>query len=287
MEEFGKLNLTTPGTHECFIDAPTAKKILDEYNWKNRGKKSSKIGQYTRDMDGGRWVFNGDPIRFAVDQDERAGEVYLADGQNRMQAQVNSNTTQRWVVITGLIDAAQETIDRGANRTPSDMARLRGIPHASYVMAICARAWLYEDQHRLATGRIAASMSESFAYYERDPEGIQAAARKFHKVSLNVPVNPTTIMTSYYLAAKQSQEAADIFFEQKLVQGIGIGVNDPVGALRQRLTRMALLAGNRKAEPAEAMRYIITAWNHDRKGNKIQKLQRPASGWRDDLLVFI
>lgn len=288
MEEFHSLNLVLPGTHECFIDPTVAKEILDTYNWKNRGKKETKIESYTRDMKYGRWVFNGDPLRFSVNEDEeRKGEAYLSDGQNRLYAQVNSSTRQRWVIVTGLEDVAQETMDRGAGRTPGDMAKLRGIPNATSVMAICGRAWLFEDQHRVASGRVAGSLGELFAYYEADPERIQAAARKYNVTQPGIPVNPSVAMTCFYLASKVNQKDAESFFIDKLMHNIGLELNDPANALKLRLSNLSLATGGRKVDPSEAFRYIVVAWNHFRRGNKVTKIQKPREGWKDELLRFL
>lgn len=96
------------------ITPEEAKEILKNHNSKNyRKRKPNVINLYTKEITEGRWMFNGDTIRF-----DSNGE--LIDGQNRLEAIVKSNIPLEFIVVEGLDPECSQTIDIGYKRSAED-----------------------------------------------------------------------------------------------------------------------------------------------------------------------
>jgi hypothetical protein len=88
-------------------------------NLRNRRPKLAKIRQYARDMETSKWTACPAAIAFYEDN-------VLADGQNRLQAIINSQTEQDFLVIRGLTTADGQNIDMNTPRSATDVAHISG-----------------------------------------------------------------------------------------------------------------------------------------------------------------
>jgi len=107
------------------ITPARARQLIDG-NERNRAVKLKRVDTYSRNMQNGDWVENGDAIR--VDWNG-----VLLDGQHRLFACIQTNMAFRTLVVTNLDPKAMETIDRGAPRTASDDFRINGVKNAAKV----------------------------------------------------------------------------------------------------------------------------------------------------------
>lgn len=89
------------------------------HNTCNRKKKEGRIRQYARDMRLGQWTVDVGAIAFY-------DNGILADGQNRMQAVVDSGTAQDFLVVRGLAPEDGANIDSHTPRTAVDIAHIGG-----------------------------------------------------------------------------------------------------------------------------------------------------------------
>jgi hypothetical protein len=103
-------------------------------NTRNRHLRSTLVSQYASDMVAGRWKETHQGIAINCDGT-------LLDGQHRLAAIVQSNTTQRMLVATGVPSESQVamddhakraahdslTLDRGETVTATDVAVARGV----------------------------------------------------------------------------------------------------------------------------------------------------------------
>lgn len=275
MIPFDEIDLSKPTVTTTVIDATTAESILSKYNWHNRDFKPVKLEGFTRDMSEGRWLFNGDAIRFGED----AGAVFLADGQNRLKAQVLTGTTQKWVIVTGLDVEAQETMDRNSVRSIGDAARLRGHPHAVLLVAVAKRAWVYYRSGIVAMGRNTPTAPEVLSFIEKHSENLYAATDFAYSLPRSFLVIKSAIGAAYYLCNDIDSSLATVFFS-KLTRRTELVAGDPVVALLSRLENLrAANPTRRTVPPHEALRYLAVAWNHARKGRQVSRLQRPPDGW--------
>jgi hypothetical protein len=99
--------------------SPTrAEKILNK-NTCNRKLRSGVVERYAEDMRNEKWTECIDPIAFYED-----GEV--ADGQHRLYALIESQTTQTFIIAKGVPRNAGLNIDVGLIRNLVDNARISG-----------------------------------------------------------------------------------------------------------------------------------------------------------------
>lgn len=143
-----ELKFTTIGPEE-------ASKILDaqrtETNYRNL--KSPAVKLYEHDMKKGRWMFNGDPIRF-----DRDGN--LIDGQHRLEAVRKSGIPQTFVVIEGLDPECAQTIDIGYKRSVEDYLRRMSVMYMTGCAAIVKQS-LTLAKGNITTGNSSASQKIS------------------------------------------------------------------------------------------------------------------------------
>lgn len=103
------LETVTPKLAEAWINA----------NKSNRKLREGLVEKYTCDMRAGKWTQCPEPISFYADGD-------LADGQHRLFAIIESDTTQEFPIARGLSREAGLNINTGAGRTLIDNARISG-----------------------------------------------------------------------------------------------------------------------------------------------------------------
>lgn len=109
-----------------------------KFNIDNRTSATRIVSGYSRNIAEG--VFNdrqGDPIRFAL-----TGK--LLDGQQRLQGVVDADTPVHFVVVTGLPESAQETMDTGRRRTVADQLKIQGVRSPEVVSSSARLLWLWD-----------------------------------------------------------------------------------------------------------------------------------------------
>ena len=85
----------------------------------NRPLSHALVKAYATDMKNGDWALNGETIKISYDAD---GNVLVVDGQHRLHAVIEANTTIQSVVVVQVEDA--RFIDNGRGRTFKDSAQL-------------------------------------------------------------------------------------------------------------------------------------------------------------------
>ena len=92
------------------IEPSVAEMIIKHFNNRNVSPNQARINRYAYDMTQGKFVYNGDSIRFDKDG-------ILLDGQNRLMASVKSKCSFKVDVVVGLETSVFETIDQGRSKT--------------------------------------------------------------------------------------------------------------------------------------------------------------------------
>jgi hypothetical protein len=253
------------------VDPALAQDWLDKCNINNRKLRDGRTAAYARDMAAGQWDFNGDAVRFSVDN-------VLLDGQHRLEAIVESGTTQPLLVVDQLPAAAQDTMDAGAARTLADVLGLRGEEQAAMLAPVVRRLTLFE---RAITGggNWQPTKREMLEFVERHPGVRRAAEVSYLAKHARLPIASSVVGAAYFLCAQRDHGAAEEFFVEKLINSIGMDEGEPVLTLQRRLKTEN--AAGRQIDIEHGFRYVILAWNRFREGNKpLQKLQKPKGGWK-------
>ena len=101
------------------ITPEIAKTMLGE-NVNNRRISRDNVNLFAREIRNGEWRFNGEAIKFGKDG-------RLLDGQHRLLAVIAADKPLTTLVIRGLEDETQQTMDSGKTRTLGDVPPLRTI----------------------------------------------------------------------------------------------------------------------------------------------------------------
>ena len=103
-------------------------------NTHNRNLNKRVVDKYANDIKMGYWHFDGAPIRFAADGT-------LLDGQHRLHAIIQSNTALDMLVVRGLNNETQATMDIGSVRQASNFFQMNGVKNAT-IVASMARGYI-------------------------------------------------------------------------------------------------------------------------------------------------
>lgn len=225
----GKVKAIDVTEAESIITPEIAAAML-ERNTHNRPIKKRVLRQYTKAMIDGEWNQNGQIIGF-----NKSGE--LVDGQHRLMAVVKSGVSIPAVVVVGLSDSAQETMDVGAKRSFSDMLALRGEVNANTLAAAVRMIWAFDE---LGTPHVGGSNDQPsaqklFKKLDETPQ-IRDVVRKMKRSDFNTPFFSASVTAAFYVIfcrTNDEEDVSDFFF--KLATGAGLEAGSPIHMLRERL----------------------------------------------------
>ena len=98
-------------------------------NTHNRNLNKRVVDKYANDIKMGFWHFDGAPIRFAADGT-------LLDGQHRLHAIIKSNTALDILVVRGLGNETQATMDIGSVRQACNFLQMNGVRNATIIASM-------------------------------------------------------------------------------------------------------------------------------------------------------
>lgn len=241
------------------------------HNDHNRPMDFALVKTYARQMSApGEWRFVGDPIRVS-----KTGR--LLDGQNRMQAIVQSGTTHKFALISGLEDDDQAYMDVGKKRTPGDVFGMFGVPNAPRAAAVTNMLMRYEMRNLLDT-KYKITVAEQLDYY-RNPDNthrIDTGTTIGDGMIKLLPISPAVVGAVHAAVSRESDPFVTEEFFVKLREGYGLEQGDGISALRNWLIR-------RKREDLRVNRneyfYLLArTWNDWVQGIPASRVQLPKGG---------
>lgn len=238
-----------------------AEKWLDQNNH-NRNLREKAVMAYARDMESGNWAENGESIKFAKDGT-------LLDGQHRLQAITLSGVTVRMLVVTGLENGSQETMDDGRKRTLADALHLRGETNAVVLGALLRRALMWDMGQFRNTGAYTPTNTECLTFLAEHPECRNSATAA---VALRKPVAlPASIVgLTHWVFTRIDAEDAEFFFE-RLGTGANLPQHHPVLTLRKKAREVS--EGPGRVPEDMLLAFVIKAWNAYRDGDEMRLLR--------------
>ena len=256
---------------ELNITPNMATELLKQNTGNFRQINQGRVLRYADDMRHERWMFSGDPIRFDID-----GQ--LLDGQHRLKAIIASGTTQRMVLMEGLLNESALTMDKGQPRSVRSWLTHKGTKNAVNVSSIAKHVMMHRKNcwHVIAWGSAYSSDSEIIQFAEDHDDTLQSAFRIANHVGKKSGIGTTILGAIMHEAAyPETCESIELcqWFCESMERGIGLSKTDAVYHLRERLTvkhatqkespfmvrTLSTIAWNRTAEqlPTKVLRYNL------------------------------
>lgn len=202
---------------------------------------------YAADMRAGRWAFNGEPIILSR-------EGLVNDGQHRLSAIIESNTTHDMMFVFGLDRDSRLTVDQGAARGAGDYLGMGGRKNAMNLAAIAKAVLSFEagDGRKLSANSI--TNAEILARCEHDSQMEVATDYAVSVYRYTRPfAAPKIIGTAFYLLSEVNPIDARIFMDRVSI-GEGLKRGDPAYAVRDALLSLG------KTSTAAKLEVILRGW---------------------------
>jgi hypothetical protein len=242
----------------------------------NRRLRQVFVRQLSADIQQGRWLLNGAPLRF--DTDGR-----LIDGQHRLSAILHAGMPVLSVVVYGINSDARDTLDEGLARRFADVLRIRGEKY--YAVLAAATGWHHRYTAQAIgewSGSARVSIGELSGYLSNNPS-LRIGAEWASTSGKNAPLQGSLLACLYSLFGSLSESDRDEFLTA-LISGEYLNAEHPVFLLRETLARARMKTIGRP-RPYVQLAWTIKAWNAYRDSEPLKLLKW--APWKEDFPVAI
>jgi len=235
------------------INPEFAHKLL-KYNPKNRRLNVLHVRGLASQMEEGLFMPELGFISF-----DKKGQ--MIDGQHRLHAIIESQTSFKMRIITGLDSNVRNIIDTGLKRTLGDILRMDGIENAGMVAGAIAKMIIFDE-----TGRFDARLNRKFhnadfkKAMKKHPEIIICAEKLRPSAIFR---KPTQLLALYVLFYKVAPKKADDFF-LRLMTGENLEKNSPLLEIRRVVLNK--IGSRNNISMTDLVFALISVWNANRKG---------------------
>lgn len=260
-------NLIVPGISpraEVITVTPELAREWLGRNKHNRPIRKTTVDNYARDMRSGKWALNGEAIKFAVDG-------LLLDGQHRLTAVALAEIAVPMLVITGLSNDTQTTMDAGVKRTTGDALGLGGEKNAQVLAAVLKKIWMWQQGDYKFAGNYTPTTAECAALLAYRPEIHRSIEIATRVRSTFRALPPSVTGTAHHLFNRIDPDAT-VWFFARVADGAALESGHPILALRNRVANEA--QDRAKVHTHQRMAYLIRAWNAVREGRTLTRIQQ-------------
>ena len=245
------------------VDPEFAAHILSRNNG-NRSLRKYDVAKYSSDMQNGMWKFNpADTL--IIDWD-----CIPRNGQHRMHAVIDSDTTQEFILVTGVDPATVHIIDNGRGRTLADSLNFDNEMYPS-VLSTCI-TWYHKYKTRSLKCPLAKlSFLESKAFLNENPY-LRIASTYIGKNRTMVKnlCRTGTAATAFAIFYDINKKMTKQFFDG-FVTGADLKKGSPILAIKNKflLKDYDCLKGRSRMQTSDYLAYIVKAWNAFREDQKM------------------
>ena len=249
-----------------------AAKLL-EGNTGNRTLSQARIAAIAADIANGAWQADGSPIRVA-----KSGK--LLDGQHRLSAIVRAKREVPVVLVEGLDEEAQLTIDSGKARSFNDYLIVRGYADHLTTSTTTRLLWRYLNGELTYEGnwstRPSPTLTALWDLFTERQQDIQAAVAVGRRAGKYIRMSRSVLSVGWILLSAVDFEDAEEFFAQ-------LANERPQGNATATLTRSMNnregVAGKRgQVDQKWQMAFLFKAWNAFREGRDISIIRWTRGG---------
>lgn len=264
-----------PGTgHKVVLVTPQIAKAWLATNHANRSLRPRRVESLATDMTNGDWFFNGETGKF--------GGSGLIDGQHRLHAIVESGVAVPMLVVWGLADQAQATVDLGALRRMADQLKLAGERHPVELSAMINRGVMYGRGYYMKHGLRPPTQAEMAGWFAENREAAREATDFAIRHRPAIGMTGADLSFAYWLLTSIDRERGEEFL-LRISDGAGLAVRDPRMLVRNRIRADVYDYGRASAVPAgQLLGLLIKSWNAWISGDWPSKLQIPKGGYTNE-----
>jgi len=237
------------------------------FNTHNRPVRFRAVAAYAADMTEGNWRWNGDTVKFAEDGT-------LLDGQHRLAAVIEAGQAIDMLVVRGLENESQETMDGGAKRKFSDVLQLRGEANYITLAAIARRVATWESGDRRSSKSYTPTNPQLLQVLEKYP-WLREVAASANLVASRCALPASIIGLCWWVFSQIDAEDAEHFFG-RLADDQHQAKGNPVYELRRAAANSKSVRGQRSETYLTAI--TIKAWNAYRDGAEVGLLRFKPGG---------
>lgn len=223
-----------------------------------------KVNKITRDITSGEFLVTANGIGFNSDG-------RLIDGRHRLSAVIDAGLPIRSWVVFGLDPKAIDVTDDGRPRSQSDIFKMAKELHYTNLASLVSHVWRYERK-MWTRSTMTPTKPEAKKWLLEHPECRESVVLGARAAPV---MAPTVAAAAHYIFAKIDKAQADRFLEQ-LITGVGLGMDDPVRRLRERMLSDKM--EKRKMTTVERFAITIKAWNTSRRGIPLKHLRWAREG---------
>lgn len=237
-------------------------------NTGNRKLTESHMRFLSSEMKKGNWLFDGQPIRLT------SGGAIL-DGQHRLNAVVNSGTSQKFLIVSGIPTSSFKVMDTGKVRSGSDVLSIKGYDNYAQLSAavkfILSHNLGNNSDGSATNGSNKISNSDILNFAEATP-GLKDIMRESNSLykSFN-KVLPSSQIGAYKYLFNQKDVVKSKSFWDEVCNGLGLVKGSPAKVLRDRLLKDKIDKTSLPSREKKAL--VIKAWNAYRQGKDIKFLR--------------
>jgi hypothetical protein len=257
------------------VNLARQKQFNAEYStvFQNRTLRTVYVNLYVRDMSSGNWSVSNDAISFDTNG-------LLLNGQHRLNAIIQSETTQMFNFAVGLPHDSFSKHDTGRTRTPVDALSIKGTKNSHNAHSACK--WLLNfDYFYSKNGSMRVALpkrtNEDILKCEaRHPE-LPSAILVIKSCLKNGAIAPFGVLAScYYLFREKNETQAEAFF--KTLAGHDANVHWALQCRNKMLQWSAHRPPGGAFRDNDCARLLVTAWNKMRSNETITKLMFKKDG---------
>ena len=267
------------GVCRAILSPESAEYLLRNHNYKNRGLKRHQRVFLQKQIDSGKFVYNGEAIVLGDD-------CQVMNGQHRLSACAAAKKSIEVLMVFGVPTSAFTTLDQGARRGAGDVLYIEGHKNCNTLAGALRQV---DNYYKGALGMSHSKGGEgrgdnSFVLelIEKYP-GVQESIGKMKGMHLT----PASVAVAlHYLFSQVDEDDAEEFC--RVVQnGYQLGnkyrpIGQAASILREWLVRSK--TGSKKTSPRVIANVWIKAWNAGRDG-LVPKLLQWKEGIESPLVI--
>ncbi|WP_461129719.1 hypothetical protein [Spirosoma aerophilum] len=247
---------------------PQIAKTLLEHNTHNRPLNLPHVKFLAKQMKQEQWKMAGDPIKVSA-----SGRIL--DGQHRLHAIVQSDTTQQMIILYNVPDENFSVMDTGRVRQAADVLSIAGFSDTKTTAATARMLINYERSSIAATMKSQGRKESSVVTHQdileytssHDLTPYLSKAVAWHKT---LAIYSKAEYAFFYCILSRVEPDQAVLFLNAVSSGAQLEIDSPMYALRKKLTEYKMNKLN--LSPSERFALTIKAWNLYRAKKTVKTL---------------